>query len=288
MSRRTDGTGLHRITAADFRRFQALIRHRAGIDLAEHKKALLIARLTKRLRALGLTSFRQYYDFVTAAGNERETIRMIEAVCTHETSFFREGQHFDYLENELYPGWRSPAHERRWRIRAWSAGCSTGEEPFSLAMSLAWHFPAEAGWSVEVLASDLSTSALARAREAVWSSGRCAAIPERYLKRFMLKGVRTQAGRVKAGPEIRRLVRFERHNLNADAFPLTRPFDLVFCRNVLMYFDPATQRRVIERLAASLAPGGRLFLGQAEGLLGMVHPLSKVGPAIYAPNTPRS
>lgn len=271
------------IDDAELRLFQQLIQRRAGIHLGDHKRALLAARLNKRLRSLGLGCYRTYYRYVSAAGNEDEIVRMLDEVCTNETRFFREDAQFAYLEKELLPEWRAAAgaSRRPKRLRVWSAACSTGEEPYSLAMTFAWHLGDD--WQVDIVASDLSTKALTAARDGLWAVEKSHQIPEAYLKRFMRKGRRTQAGRMAAGPEIRRMVRFTRFNLSCDPFPAAQSLDVIFCRNVLIYFDTAVKHRVVESLTRCLAPGGRLFLGQAEGLLGFGHPLRKVGPAVYAP-----
>jgi chemotaxis protein methyltransferase CheR len=167
------------------------------------------------------------------------------------------------------------------RIRAWSAACSTGEEPYSLAMTLLAHFPPSSGWTLEILASDLSTRALGQARAGLWSIDKAREIPERHLKAFMLRGRGPQEGVMKAGPEIRSLLRFQRVNLNQDRYPVAGPFDLVFCRNVLIYFDVASKARVVHRLLDQLAPCGYLFLGHAESLTGLSGRVRSVGPTVY-------
>lgn len=261
------------ISDAEFARFQAWIQRESGIYLPESKRTLLIRRLGRRVADLGLDSFGAYYHRARELG-ESETIRMIDCLCTHETSFFRETKQFELLATQVLPAWANEAEAglRPRRVRAWSAACSTGEEPFSLAMLLAATLPAEAGWRIEILASDLSTRALALAREAVWPAERAAGIPDGFRKRFLLRGLNHQEGKVKAAPEIERLVRFERINLAAPRYPVETGLDLIFCRNVLIYFDPATRRRVISRLAWHLRAGGLLFLGHAENLAGASGP----------------
>jgi chemotaxis protein methyltransferase CheR len=167
-------------------------------------------------------------------------------------------------------------------VRAWSAACSTGEEPYSLAMSLLARFPPETGWQVEVAATDLSTKVLRAAQAALWPIEKADDIPMRHRKAFMLKGTGTQAGKMKAGPEIRNLVSFDRLNLNDDIYPVHGPFDFIFCRNVLIYFDLPSKTRVVTRLLDHLAPGGYLFLGFAETATGINDQLVSVGPNVYA------
>jgi chemotaxis protein methyltransferase CheR len=166
-------------------------------------------------------------------------------------------------------------------IRVWSAGCSTGEEPYSIAMTLLDHFPPSAGWQVEILATDLSSRVLDSARKAVWPIAKSVEIPHGYLKRFMLKGSGSQAHNMKAGPEILSVVRFERLNLNDECYAIGGRFDVIFCRNVLIYFDAQSRGRVIERLLNQLAPSGYFFLGHAETLNGVTERVRSIVPTIY-------
>jgi chemotaxis protein methyltransferase CheR len=270
------------VSDAVFARFQALVHKEAGIWLSPAKKALLVGRLSKRLRALRLASFRDYYERVQE--DEAERTQLLDCICTNETHFFREPRHFELLAGSVYPSWWAEANagRRPRRIRAWSAACSTGEEPFSIAMSIRQAFPAGLGWDVDVLGTDLSTRALARAAQATWPIARSAEIPVATLKRFMLQGTGSDEGRMRAVPELQALVRFARLNLVDEQYPALGKFDLLFCRNVLMYFDPATKVRVVERLLAHLAPAGLLFLGHAESLGGMRDRLRAIIPTVYA------
>ncbi len=264
----------------DFVRFQTLIHEEAGIWLAPIKKALLAGRLGRRLRTLGIAAWRDYYELVIS--DEAERVRMLDAICTNETHFFREPRHFEFLAERVFPAWREQADagRRPHRVRVWSAACSTGEEPYSLAMTLLTAFPT--GWELEVLATDLSTKVLERAQGAVWPMEKAAEIPEAHRKAFMLRGFGAQEGLMKAGPEIRSIVRFARVNLVGD-WPASPPFDLVFCRNVLIYFDRAVKARVIERLLGRLQPQGYLFLGHAESLGGLTSQVQPVVPTVYMP-----
>ncbi len=270
------------VSDAEFSRFQAMVHREAGIWLSPVKKALLAGRLAKRLRELGLTSYGDYYEMVRA--DEAERTLMLDRITTNETRFFREPHHFDLLADRVYPVWQAEAAagRRPRRIRAWSAACSTGEEPYTLAMSLLRAFPPGSGWDIEILATDLSTRALERARAAVWPIGKSREIPARDLKAFMLRGTGSQEGRMKAGPAIRSVVRVERFNLNDEIHPAVGPFDLLFCRNVLIYFDAATKSRVVERLLGHLAPAGLIFLGHAESLASMAGRLLTIVPTVYA------
>ena len=248
------------------------------------KKALLVGRLSRRVRELGLESFEAYYRHVVDGAHPAERVELINNICTHETQFFREPRQFEFLEQTVAPRWRAEAEAgtRPKHIRAWSAACSSGEEPVSLAMSLLNHFPARAGWTVEVLATDISTRVLDRARAAIWPIEKAGQIPPGYLKRFMLRGTGEQQNKMKAGPEIRATVRFQQLNLHDETYALGDAFDLIFCRNVLIYFNAASKEHVVTRLLARLAPDGLLFLGHAESLTGMRDQPRAVIPTVYS------
>jgi chemotaxis protein methyltransferase CheR len=276
---------LTQISDRDFALYQALVNREAGIWLSPVKKALLVGRLARRLRELGITSYAEYYERVTSDPMERT--KMVDAICTNETHFFREPRHWEYLAGVVYPAWQeqATAGQRERRVRVWSAACSSGEEPYSIAMSLLTAFPS--GWALEVLATDLSTKILDRARAATWPLGKAAEIPEPYLKAFMLKGFGSYEGTMRAGPEIRALIKFQQLNLNGDDWPPAASFDLVFCRNVLIYFDRVTKERVVSRLLDRLTPTGHLFLGHAESLGGFTDRVRTVIPTVYQLGTAR-
>ena len=266
-----------------FRRFQSLILGESGIRLADVKKALLTGRLSRRLRELGVTSFGEYLRRVET--DESERIRMLDLIATNETRFFRESRQFELLDSDVLPRWAADAAEGRRprRIRVWSAGCSTGEEPFSVAMLLLSHFPRD--WDLEVLATDLSTRVLERARAAIWPLSKSTEIPPGFLRTFMLRGTGPEDGRMKAGPEVRALVRFERLNLNDASYEVEGPFDLILCRNVLMYFDEEGKRRVVARLLSHLSQAGFLLVGHAESLNGITDRVHAVMPSVYTPGS---
>lgn len=270
------------ISDREFQLFQALIHREVGIHLTASKKPLLVARLTKRLRELGIQSFGAYYRYVLDEDRE-EYVRMLDAIATNETRFFREPRQFEFLAQHILPKLRAAATTglRPFRVRAWSTACSTGEEPYSLAMALLDGLPQSEGWQIEVHATDISTKVLDRARGAVYPVSRAADLPPRFLKQFMLKGTRSQAGMMKVAPEVRGLVTFERLNLNADSYAVAGEFDLIFCRNVLIYFDGPTKTRVIERLLNVLALEGYLFSGHAESLNGVSARVRPAGPMVY-------
>jgi chemotaxis protein methyltransferase CheR len=270
------------ITESEFRMFQELIHRETGIFLPDVKKTLLVARLGKRLRALGLHTFGAYFEHVQSGEGGEKTV-MLDQICTNETRFFREPRQFEFLDREILPQWKADAEEgkRPKRIRAWSAACSTGEEPYSIGMLLRTHLRAEDGWTVEVLASDLSTRVLAAASEGVWGIERAEDIPESYRRAYMLKGVRSHDGKMRAHPDLQSIIDFRRINLSHDSYGLEPGFDLIFCRNVLIYFDRETKAAVVNRLAKHLSTGGLLFLGHAETLSASSDSLRHAGPTAY-------
>jgi chemotaxis protein methyltransferase CheR len=274
--------GLVLMTEGEFALLQALVHRESGIWLAPAKRAMLSARLARRLRELGLRSYAAYYR--RAREDAGETERMLDCVCTNKTSFFRERRHFAFLEEVVFPQ-LCRRHEVDRRIRAWSAGCSTGEEPYSLAMHLLWHFPPEEGWQVTIEGTDLSTTALRAAATGCWSVEKAGDIPSPYLRRFMLRGVGRREGVMRAGPEIRDRVRFARLNLKDPDYGWRQSFDLVFCRNVLIYFDLATRVDVLRRVARHVDAGGYVFLGHAETATGVAGVLRQVRPTVYRPDT---
>src|SRR5579871_2397570 len=269
------------ISEREFLRLRNLLYEEAGIWLSQAKTALLVGRLAKRLRHHGLKSFKQYYDLVINSPEER--VQMLNALSTNETRFFREPQHFELLNSFIFPKWTEEAAtgRRGRKIRVLSAGCSTGQEPYSLAMVLLDRFPAASGWEIEIIATDLSTRALEIAQTGIWPTAKVDEIPPPYLKAFMLKGFADQAGKIKAGPEISSIIRFFRMNLNEQAYPLTGKFDMIFCRNVLIYFDQHGRQQVVRRLARFLSPDGYLFLGHAESLHSISDRLRSVIPTVY-------
>ena len=271
------------ITEREFRHFQELIHRVSGIWLTYAKSALLVGRLSNRLRDLGLATFSEYYRVVTTDPEEQSC--MLDAISTNETRFFREPGQFEFLQQRVFPQWQADAERgvRGRRIRVWSAGCSTGQEAYSLAMTLCHHFPAAAGWEIEIVATDLSSRALAIARGATWELATCSEIPQPYLKAYMLRGCGRQEGKIKAGPEIRSVMKFLRLNLNEAAYAVNGPFDLIFCRNVLIYFDRTDRERIVRRMLSYLSPSGYLFVGHSESLHTMHDVVSSVMTTVYAP-----
>ena len=274
---------LHEPSAREFAQLAAYIHDVAGIQLPDTKRALMVRRIGGRVLELGLQTFTEYYDLVRADESGAETVRMLDLIATNETHFFREPAHFELLERRIFPTWitEADAGQRSRTIRVWSAACSTGQEPYSLAMQLLTYFPATAGWQIDILATDISTRALRHAESGVWASEKAKEIPERYLKRFMLRGVGEHQGQMRIVSEVRHAVRFERLNLNDESYAVNGSFDLIFCRNVLIYFSNERRAAVIERLSNRLGRGGLLFVGHAESLHGHRSRLVSVAPTVY-------
>lgn len=270
-------------TDAEFTAFADLVHERGGISLNDSKRALVARRLNARLRDLGVGSLGEYVDIVRADASGQETVTMLDLIATNETHFFRERPHFDFLETRIYPRWlaEASAGRREKRIRAWSAACSTGQEPYSLAMQLLKFFPSRDGWELDIQATDISTHALDIARRGEWAIDKAGEIPPDYLERFMLRGVGERIGRMRIAKELRDLVHFSRHNLHEPPYPVPGAFDLIFCRNVLIYFSAEGRAAVIERLSERLAPGGLLFVGHAESLHAHRKSLRPVLPTVY-------
>jgi chemotaxis protein methyltransferase CheR len=264
----------------EFGLFQRIVHREAGIHLGDIKLALVAARLLRRIRELGLLSYGAYYRRVVE--DRSELTLMLDAITTNETQFFREGRHFEVLAEGIVPAWRDEAARgaRDKRVRIWSAGCSTGEEPYSLAMALLSALPPEEGWDVQILATDLSTRVLEIARTGVYTAEKAAGIPRAHLQTFMLRGVGSQDGNVKVSPVLQAAVTFRRLNLNDDAWDVGGPFDAILCRNVFIYFNQLTRNRIVAQLLGHLRPRGYFFVGHSESL-GGTPGLETVIPTVY-------
>jgi chemotaxis protein methyltransferase CheR len=249
------------ITDDEFENFRKLIYQLAGIHMAPTKKALVCGRLAKRLRYYCFESYGEYLDLITGGQHAEELQIALDLLTTNETSFFRESKQFDFLREHILP-----AHPRGQTIHVWSAACSSGEEPYSIAMVLA-HCLGGAPW--EVLGSDISLKVLERARSGHYDIQQAKNIPKNYLANYCLKGVGVQDGTFLIDPRLRRRVEFKQINLMAE-LPQRREFDVIFLRNVLMYFDVPTKQRVIAHISPLLKRGGYFFIGQTESLRGLV------------------
>ena len=266
---------LPELTAGEYDAFCALIHARSGIHLGTQKNTLLRSRLSKRLRALGLNSFGEYYDYLRRKdpmGSELK--RMLDAISTNLTEFFREDAHFEQLKQHFFERWKDAPE-----IRILSAGCSSGEEPYSIAMCAREALGTNAS-RIKIEAGDLSTQALAQAQSGVYTLEKVKNISAERLRAFFLRGTGPNMGLVSVGKELRGMVRFQRVNL-MEPLPYTAPFHAIFCRNVAIYFDRPTQQDLMEKLQTQLVPGGTLYLGHSESLLHSPSTLTYVQPSVY-------
>ncbi len=262
------------ITPAQFTRITNVLYEHAGIRMREGKEGLVRARLAKRLRKLSLPDFDAYLDFVAKEPSQGEFAEMIDALTTNKTSFLREASHFDFLRDAVFPTLKGP-------VRIWSAGCSSGEEPYTLAMLANESFSDISTRDVRILATDLSHRVLATAKAATYPAENMTDVPSAWMQKYWIRKRDPQGREVcEAGAPLRRLVHFAKLNL-MERWPMQGPFDAILCRNVMIYFDKATQQQLVERYWALLRPGGHLFVGHSESLTGLTHRFRYVQPAAY-------
>ena len=272
-----------RLEGAEFSRLATFIEGHCGIQMPPTKRIMLESRLRKRLRCLALSSFREYCDLALddpSGGDER--IHLVDAVTTNKTDFFREPHHFEILVREVLPAlMRTSGAGVRRPLDVWSAGCSTGEEPYTLAMVLHEVAAGLPGFRFGILATDISTSVLAAARRGVYPERLIGPIPDALRRKYLLKSRDGSRSLVRAGPELRQAVRFRRLNFMDNEFGLRETQDVIFCRNVMIYFDRPTQEKLLLRFCRHLAPGGYVFLGHSESINGLRLPLRQVAPTVY-------
>ncbi|MDP9050153.1 MAG: protein-glutamate O-methyltransferase [Acidobacteriota bacterium] len=259
----------------EFEKISQLAYEHFGLDLRGGKQGLVAARLGKKLRELGLKSFQQYYDYVQADRSGVALAGMVDQLTTNHTSFFREPRHFDFLRKIVFPTLRA-----RSRIHIWSAPCSSGEEPYSIAMSLLEESPREVAAKVRIRATDISTRVLQKARLGVYQEDRLQDIPAPLLQRYMFREQGDALNSFRFKSEIRAMIDFEHLNL-MQALPQGYSCSAIFCRNMMIYFDKPAQQGLVQRLSERLEPGGYFFIGHAESLNGISHGLDYVCPATY-------
>lgn len=254
----------------EFANFQQMIFRIAGISMSPAKKALVAGRLAKRLKHHGLDSYGEYFELLSRQQDEMQVA--VDLLTTNETYFFREPKHFDFLRDKVLP-----RHAPGRPFRVWSAACSSGEEPYTLAMLLADQL-GETPW--EVFGSDISTQVLDKARRGLYPMERARGIPSALLRAYCLKGVGSQDGQLLVDPDLRRRVRLAQINLN-EPLPDVGEFDVIFLRNVMIYFQTETKRQVVARLLDKLRPGGVFIVGHSESLNGLGQGLETLAPSIY-------
>ncbi len=272
-----------RLSEEDFQRLSEFIHGEYGIKLPPAKKVMLESRLQKRLRFLSMADFHEYVEYVLAGeGKEYELIHMIDLVTTNKTDFFREPVHFDFLVQNALPelirrdgtGLRSP-------FRLWSAGCSSGEEPYTLAIVLSEFASALEGFRFTILGTDISSRVLETARTAIYDAEKVAVVPTSLKEKYLLRARDPARRQVRVRPELRAAVSFMRLNLMEPSYDGVETMDVVFCRNVIIYFDRPTQEALVNRLCRHLRPEGYLFMGHSETLFSMRAPLRQIAPTIY-------
>jgi chemotaxis protein methyltransferase CheR len=270
------------LTEREFRQISELAHQRFGLELKPGKEALVSSRLGKRLRQRGFHSFADYYRHILSDSTGEALVELIDSLTTNHTSFLRERSHFEFLARAVAGEFGAGD------LDIWSAACSSGEEPYSIAMCVSdagsrADASSKAGFqrrAVRIFATDISTRVLAIARAGIYPAERFREMPEAWRRAYLLKGVKESEGRFKVKPELARLVEFQGINL-IQPFTHKRLFQVIFCRNVMMYFDKATQQDIVQRLSQCLLPGGYLFVGHSESLTGVKHDLGYVCPAIY-------
>jgi chemotaxis protein methyltransferase CheR len=258
--------------APAFEKFRRLAYDKFGLNLTAGKHDLVAARLGKKLRELKIPSYEAYYDLVLADRSGESLIALIDALSTNHTSFLREASHFEFLIKRVLPALR-----KRASIDIWSAPCSTGEEPYSIAITLLEQLGVPPKPALRIRATDISTRAVAVAKQGAYTADRLGAMPVPLLKKYFKQ---TGPGSFKVNPEVRCMIEFERVNL-IEPMRSNRMFPVIFCRNMMIYFDKPTQERVVTSLSQFLEPGGYLMIGHSESLMGVHHSLEYVQPAIY-------
>lgn len=278
----TDRVTTAAMTDREFARFSEFIYDTCGIKMPPVKKTMLEARLQKRLRKLGISSFKDYSEYLfSRTGTETELVHLIDVVTTNKTDFFREPAHFDYLVSQALPelmertgaGLRKP-------LSIWSAGCSSGEEPYTLAMVLS-EFSEQQNISFSILATDICTTVLDKARLAVYDEERIDPVPMALRRKYLLRGKGEQKGLVRVVPPLRHRITFRRLNFMDGDFGMREPMDIIFCRNVVIYFDKTTQERLLNKFYRQLIPGGYLFMGHSETLSGLDVPFVQMASTVY-------
>ena len=263
------------LTRQEFEKIRRLAYDKFGLDLRSGKEELVSARLRKKLRALGLNTFQEYYDYVQGEPTGAAIEEMIDALTTNYTSFLREEVHFDLLRTAIAPSLASKSG-----VQIWSAACATGEEPYSIAMCLADALGDGVASRIRILATDISNRVLEAARKATYPAEQFEKLPKHWPHKYLLKGTGKSDGWYRIKPEIREMVEFRRLNLTEPLQNIPKVM-VIFCRNVMIYFDKATQENLVQRLAECLLPGGYLMTGHSESLVGSNHPLEYVQPAVY-------
>lgn len=268
------------MTEKDFKKFAEFIHDECGIKLSASKKTMLEARLQKRLRALGYDDYKKYTEYLFSnAGMENEMCHLIDQVTTNTTDFFREPKHFEYLKNILLPQWMSEAGRFK-SLKLWSAGCSIGAEPYTLAVVFSDFQASQPAFKFNILATDISNNVLQKAMKGIYTLDQARGLSKPVMHKYFLKSKDPKKRLIRVAPEVRNLVEFRRLNF-MESFSFREQKDIIFCRNVIIYFDKPTQADLLGRFCNNLKLGGHLFIGHSESLAGLNLPLRQVAPTIY-------
>ena len=266
---------------SEFEKFSRYVYNKCGINLHDGKKELVKARLGKILRQRDFRSFSQYYDYVLNDKSGHELLLLLDSISTNLTYFFRESQHFDFLRTKALPEiMNSKVSLEDNNLRVWSAGCSSGEEAYSLAIAISEILHNREKWQIKILATDLSTKVLATANTGIYEKKKIDSVPHELRRRYFQKGDNRWKGYFRVKQEVRKKISFERLNF-MEEFYFNVPFDVIFCRNVMIYFDNPTKEALIGKFFQNLSNGGYLFAGHAESLTGLKHPFKYIQPSVY-------
>ncbi|MDE1170671.1 MAG: protein-glutamate O-methyltransferase CheR [Verrucomicrobium sp.] len=271
------------LTDQEYETVRRLVYEYSRIDLGEKRRELVAARLGKRLKATGLPDYASYCAFLTSPQGAQELTHLVDAISTNHTFFFRELKHFEFLRETILPAYvQNAAREGLPPVfRTWSAGCASGEEPYSIAIFLDLFFRSHPQWSWQVEATDISTRILGQALQGIYPADRLREVQPDWLPAYFQKGIGSREGQFRVKESVRRHVLFQHLNLLQGPPPFPGGLPLIWCRNVMIYFDQATQQQLLEKLSDLLMPGGYLFIGHSESLAGVRHNLRPVRPAIY-------
>lgn len=268
---------------SEFMYLSRYIHNQCGINLTPDKKLMLVTRLNMRLKQLGMKEYSQYYDYLNGGSKDNyEFYKLLDAVTTNKTDFFREAEHYKILTHTVLPELLSlRSVKARKSINLWSAGCATGEEPYTLAIVLSEFFSTKSGCGFSILATDISSKSLATAEAAIYREESAEAIPAELKYKYFLRGKGPRNGFIKVADELRKYVSFQWHNLKDSNFRFSRPVDIIFCRNVVIYFDDKTRYELFKKFYDLLTPGGYLFVGHTETVSFFKDKFIYVEPSVY-------
>lgn len=273
------------ITASEYEFIRQTVYEHSRINLGPSKKELVMARLSKRLRALNLASYAEYISFIKSAAGREEMTNLIDSISTNHTYFFREPQHFDFLSQVILPQFCEQDNGRHGStggtFKVWSAATSSGEEPYTISLILDDYFTGRKNWNWNIFCTDISTRVLAKAQEGIFSKDRLGPVRPDWLVRYFDRGVGESEGFFRVKANLRRNLSFKALNLLAPSYPFRDSFQVVFCRNVMIYFDRETQEELVNKIYPLVQPGGYLIIGHAESLTNIKHPFKLVKPSIY-------